>query len=79
MIPLWVILSLYYFVAKIGVTAPEVLRGVKSRNFLGMLSDGLIGTWLGYFPYTIAAWTLAIELFASYFVYILANFVIHYQ
>ena len=41
--------------------------------------DGLIGTWLGDNSYTIAAWTLEIELIATFFVYLLAQTLIAYK
>ena len=43
------------------------------------LEDSLIGTWLGSNEYTIATWTLSIELIASFFIYLLAFTSIKYR
>ena len=47
-----------------------------------MMLDGLIGTWIGSShgkEYTWAAWTLTVELFASFWVYLIAFVVINYE
>ena len=44
----------------------------KRKAFGNLVLDGLIGTWLGDISYTIASWTLEIELIATFFVYIVA-------
>jgi len=41
--------------------------------------DGIIGTWLGDISYTIASWTLEIELIATFFIYIVAQTFINYR
>jgi hypothetical protein len=37
-----------------------------------MMLDGLIGTWYGDTSWSIATWTLSIELIATYLIYLLA-------
>ena len=72
MLPVLVTLSLYYFVVKMGWTHKKKFIQVKRKNFLHFLEDSLIGTWLNSNDYTIATWTLSIELFASFFIYLLS-------
>ena len=44
-----------------------------------MMWDGLIGTWYGDNSWSIATWTLSIELIATYFIYLLAQTVAAYE
>jgi peptidoglycan/LPS O-acetylase OafA/YrhL len=78
MIPLWVIISIYYFVVKIGFVGPQTFKAVKKKNFLQMIIDGTIGTWVGNTDYTFASWTLTVELIASFFIYLIANTIRNY-
>ena len=75
MLPYWVIISIYYLIAKSDATMPHpdgALTEVKQKNFLALMLDGLFGCWFGDNSYTIASWTLSVELWASLFVYLLA-------
>jgi len=62
-----------------GFTQPTHLWRAKGKGFGHLVLDGLIGTWLGDNSYTIAAWTLEIELLATFFVYIVAQTFINYK
>ena len=79
MIPLWVSISIYYFIAKMGFTQPQYLHTIKGKGFGHLVLDGLIGTWFGDDSYTIASWTLEIELLATFFVYLIAQTLINYK
>lgn len=80
MIPLAVNASFYYIVAKTGlVSEVSNLNRIKRKNYGIFLEDVLIGTWLGNDDYFIAQWTLGIELFASFFIYLIAFTVVHYR
>ena len=74
MLPYWVIISLYYLVVKSGWTSPKKsrLNPIKKKDFLNLIFDGLFGCWFGDYSYTVAAWTLSVELWSSFFVYLLA-------
>lgn len=78
MIPVLVTLSLYYTVVHFGITSDKSFPKMKRRSFLYLIYDGLIGTWYGDTNYAVVTWTLSIELFASYIIYILAQTVVRY-
>ena len=44
-----------------------------------MLLDGFVGTWFGNNDYTVVTWTLSIELWASFLVYLVALVTIEYN
>ena len=72
MLPVLVIISLYYVVVKLALTNKNAFLLIKRKNFANLLLDGLIGTWFGNNEYTVVTWTLSIELWATFFVYLLA-------
>jgi len=76
MIPVFVIISLYYIVAKLSKNG---YREVKRKNFGHLIIDGLVGTWFGDQSYTPATWTLSIELFATFFIYLVAFTAVNYR
>lgn len=79
MLPLFVIISIYYLIVKMGWANPHSFQTIKTKTFFELILDGTIGTWLNNKDYTYASWTLSIELWATFFVYLIANTVIHYQ
>jgi len=44
----------------------------QKKSYLEFLLDSLIGTWFGMNDYTYVTWTLAVELWATYYVFLLA-------
>jgi hypothetical protein len=73
MLPLFFIIQIYYLVAKMDITVNEkTLSKVKAKKYPELLLDGLIGTWFGSNDYAYVTWTLSVELWATYFVLILA-------
>mgnify|MGYP000710342054 FL=1 len=80
MLPMLIVLSLYYVVAKMDCTTRnETLSSVKPKSFFEFLVDGTIGVWFMNTDYAGLTWTLSVELIASYFIYILALVPIHYN
>lgn len=79
MIPVLVSISIYYTVIKFGVTEEKAFPRLKRKNFGTLLLDGLFGTWFGNKDYTVVTWTLSIELWASFFIYLVAFVSIEYR
>ena len=80
MLPLAVIASFYYMIAKTGAaSSTSSLNRIKRKNFGIFLEDVLIGCWIGNTDYFIAQWTLGIELFASFFIYLIALTIVNYR
>lgn len=44
-----------------------------------MFLDTIIGTWFGNNDYACVTWTLGVELWASFYVYLLAETVVFYR
>lgn len=80
MLPLFFIIQIYYLVAKTDCTTQEhTLSHIKAKKWPQLILDGLIGTWFGNNDYAYVTWTLSVELWATYFVFILAQVVVHYK
>lgn len=83
MLPVLGIFPLYYFFVKIDFwpqyDTPASLVKVKDKSFGMLLLDCLIGTWFGNKDYTSAAWTLSVELWSSFYVFIIAETIVHYK
>jgi peptidoglycan/LPS O-acetylase OafA/YrhL len=85
MIPLWVILSLYYLALRLEVISKEDLKEgndlhkIKDKTFLDMVYDSLFSVWYGDNDWAIAVWTLSIELTATFMVYLIAQTVVEYK
>lgn len=79
MIPVLVTISIYYTVVKFGLVGEKTFPKIKRKNFGTLLLDGLIGTWFGNKDYAVVTWTLSIELWASFFVYLIAFVTIEYR
>jgi peptidoglycan/LPS O-acetylase OafA/YrhL len=61
-------------------TQEQTLVEIKQKSgFLEFLLDSLIGTWYGNNDYAYVTWTLTVELWATYFVYIVAQTVVWYR
>lgn len=78
MIPLWVILSLYYFCLKMQLFDKEDLmegndlHRISKKTFLDLTYDSLFSVWYGDNDWAISVWTLSIELTATFMVYLIA-------
>jgi hypothetical protein len=64
------ILSIYYFFLKIGAMGPHTFLRIKKKSFYDLMMDSLFGTWFGDASWSGATWTLSIELFATFFIYL---------
>jgi hypothetical protein len=79
MLPLLVTHVIYYFFCHIdAISDDDILVNVKNKKYPSVLSDGLIGAWFGDRAINGVTWTLAIELWASYYVFILSETVVFY-
>jgi len=80
MMPLFVILSIYYMVAKFDLPRKEdTFSKIKHKSFLQLILDGLIGVWFMNQDYMGLTWTLSVELFASYWIFLISFVVIQYR
>lgn len=55
------------------------MKKIKGKHYPELILDGLIGTWFGNNDYSYVTWTLSVELWASYFVFIVAETVVFYK
>lgn len=84
MVPLWVVLSLYYLAINLKWVKKEEIKSgdlarVKDKTYLQFVLDSTIGVWYGDNCWATATWTLSIELIATFMVYLLAQTVIEYR
>lgn len=86
MIPVWVTLSLYYFVLKMqflnknDVGSPDNdFSRIQHKTFLDLTYDSLFNVWYGDNTWAIPIWTLSLELIATFMVYLIAQTVIEYK
>ena len=57
----------------------KTLVKVKPKGFIELILDCLFGTWFGNQDYSCVTWTLGVELWASFFVFILSETIVHYR
>ena len=79
MIPLLVILSIYYLTMKFDFYGEQTFNRIKSKTFFNLVFDGLFGTWFGDYSWIEATWTLNIELIATFFVLLIAQTGVFYR
>ena len=72
MLPVLIILSFYYFFMKMDAMGPYTFTTIKNKSFWDLLFDSLFATWLGDHSWAGATWTLSIELFATFLIYLLS-------
>jgi peptidoglycan/LPS O-acetylase OafA/YrhL len=73
MLPMFVVLSIYYLVAKLDLPIKEkTFSKIKHKQFPQLVLDGTIGVWFMNQDYMGLTWTLSVELFASYWIFLLA-------
>ena len=78
--PMFVILSIYYLAAKFDLPRKEdTFSKIKHKSFLQLILDGLIGVWFMNQDYMGLTWTLSVELFASYWIFLISFVVIQYR
>jgi uncharacterized phage-like protein YoqJ len=54
-------------------------KKVKQKYIWELFLDTIIGTWFGNNDYACVTWTLGVELWASFYVYLLAETVVFYR
>jgi hypothetical protein len=79
MIPVLMILSLYYLFMRLDCFGSDTYEKIKGLTYLDMIYAGVIGTWYGETRWFFPAWTLSVELYASYIVYRISDFAIDYR
>lgn len=79
MLPVLMILSLYYLWGKMDWLGQDTFDRIKEKNFGVFLLDMLFGTWFGDNSWSTATWTLSIELTATFFIYLLTQTVQKYR
>ena len=86
MIPLWVTISLYYFVLKMEFpNRQDIYAGdnditrFKDKTFLDLTYDCLFNVWYGDNTWSVPIWTLSLELTATFMVYTIAQTVVEYR
>lgn len=77
MMPVWIIMSLYYFVFRMELYKVEELSEdgfarIEDKTFMDLCYDSLINTWYGDNTWAIPIWTLSLELTATFMVYLIA-------
>jgi peptidoglycan/LPS O-acetylase OafA/YrhL len=75
MIPVWVTLSLYYFVLKMDFLIKGDLGDfarIEHKTFFDLAYDSIFNVWYGDNTWTIPIWTLSLELIATFMVYLIA-------
>ena len=79
MIPVLMTMSIYYLFMRLDCFGSSSYNKIKSKYFWHILYDGALGTWYGGATWFFPAWTLSIELYASYWVFRLAEVVREYR
>jgi peptidoglycan/LPS O-acetylase OafA/YrhL len=80
MIPCLTSYSIYFFVKHTNLLGKNTYYyGPGERSFTDIFEDGLWYTWFGINSWIGVTWTLGVEFFATYFVYVLALVVSKYS
>jgi len=72
MVPCFMIISLYYLLSKMGAMGQYTYVRIKDKTFGEFIIDSLFTTWIGGDDWSTATWTMSIELFATFFIYLLS-------
>lgn len=79
MLPLWVIISLYFLSLELDLVSCDVYQEIHRKNFWHFCADCLFGVWFGDTSWAPATWTLGIELKATFLIYLVAFTVRDYR
>lgn len=77
--PVLVIISFYYLFVKLDTMGDFTFMNIKKKTFGDLLKDTIFLTWFGDDSWSTATWTLSIELFATFFIYLLSQTAINYR
>ena len=75
MIPVWLTLSLYYFVLKMEFLDKNDMNDlgrIKDKTFFDLAYDSIFNVWYGDCSWTNPIWTLSLEMIATFMVYLIA-------
>lgn len=75
MLPLLMVMSIYYIseTARLDVFGESTYKNkIKNRSFADMIYAGMLETWWGGTSYMDTTWTLFIELWGSFLVFMIA-------
>lgn len=79
MVPVFIIMSLYYLCAKLDLMGPYTYVRIKNKTFGEFVIDQLFVTWFGGDDWSTATWTMSIELFATFFIYLISQTSVNYR
>jgi len=71
--------SLYYLFMKVDAMGVDTFPRLKHKTFMSLIRDCFWGTWFGDDSWTTATWTMSIEFFATFFVYLLSQTAVKYR
>jgi hypothetical protein len=57
---------------KVDAMGPDTFLRLKKKTFFDLIWDGVFGTWFGDDSWTTATWTMSIEFFATFFIYLVS-------
>jgi len=72
MLPVLVILSIYYFIARLDVFGDSTYNKIKNYSFFDLIYAGMLETWFTSWAFIEPTWTLSIEMWATFLVYLVA-------
>jgi hypothetical protein len=76
MIPVLVVLTLVYFFQRCDAYGDKAMKNTIRKNWIDAFLDGIFGTWFANDSkndtWLTPTWTLGIELWSTFFVYLLA-------
>jgi peptidoglycan/LPS O-acetylase OafA/YrhL len=76
MIPVLFVITLVYFFQRLDAYGDHAMQRTIRKNWTDAFLDGILGTWFANDGYNdtwlTPTWTLSIELWATFFVYLLA-------
>lgn len=79
MLPVLMIVSLYYLCLKLDFMGDYTFERIKTKTFVDLIFDTIFLTWFGDDSWSTATWTLSIELFATFFIYLLSQTAVQYR
>lgn len=72
MLPVLMTLSLYYFIARLDVFGESTYNKIKNKSFIDLIYAGMLETWYGGWSFIEPTWTLSVEMWATYLIYLVA-------
>ena len=72
MLPVLLIMSIYYFCARLDLFGKSTYNKIKNKTFTQLLWAGMLETWWGGWSFIGPTWTLGIEFWATVIVYLTA-------